>query len=101
MTSAASGGETYYPGVITFATDLYSPDLSATKSVALVAKGAGNTQAGVVEPGDTLQYTINATNSGQDSSVGTVLTDTIPTGTTYVAGLAHQRRHRTHRRHRR
>ncbi|HEY3924112.1 MAG TPA: Ig-like domain-containing protein [Acidothermaceae bacterium] len=86
MTSAASGGETYYPGVITFATDLYSPDLSATKSVALVAKGAGNTQAGVVEPGDTLQYTINATNSGQDSSVGTVLTDAIPAGTTYVAG---------------
>ena len=86
MTSAASGGETYYPGVITFATDLYSPDISATKSVALVAKGAGNTQAGVVEPGDTLKYTINATNSGQDTSVGTVLTDSIPTGTSYVAG---------------
>jgi hypothetical protein len=85
MTSAAAGGETYYPGVISFATDLYSPDLSATKSVALVAKGAGNTQAGVVEPGDTLQYTINATNSGQDSSVGTVLTDSIPAGTSYVA----------------
>ena len=85
MTSASSGGETYYPGVITFATDLYSPDISATKSVALVAKGSGNTQAGVVEPGDTLQYTINATNSGQDSSVGTVLTDAIPAGTTYVA----------------
>ena len=86
MTSAASGGETYYPGVITFATDLYSPDISATKSVALAAKGPGNTQAGVVEPGDTLQYTINATNTGQDTSVGTVLTDSIPAGTTYVPG---------------
>ena len=86
LTSAAGGGETYYPGVITFATDLYSPDISATKSVALVAKGAGNTQAGVVEPGDTLRYTINATNNGQDASVGTVLTDAIPTGTTYLAG---------------
>src|SRR5450432_561114 len=86
LTSAAGGGETYYPGVISFATDLYSPDISATKSVALVAKGAGNTQAGVVEPGDTLRYTINATNNGQDASVGTVLTDAIPTGTTYLAG---------------
>ena len=82
--TSGPGGETYYPGVVTFATDLYAPSLSLTKSVAIVTKAAGNTQAGVAEAGDTLKYTIDATNSGADQSDATVLTDTIPTGTTYV-----------------
>ncbi len=86
LTSAASGGETYYPGVVTFATDLYSPNLTATKSVALVQKASGNSQSGVPEPGDTLRYTIGATNAGLDDAVNTVLTDAVPTGSTYVAG---------------
>lgn len=85
LTSGA-GGETYYPGVVTFATDLYAPALSLTKSVAVVTKAAGNTQAGIAEAGDTLRYTIDATNSGQDQSDATVLTDTVPAGTTYVPG---------------
>jgi uncharacterized repeat protein (TIGR01451 family) len=84
--TSASGGETYYPGVVTFATDLYSPNLSATKSVALVHKAAGNTVAGTPEPGDTLRYTIATTNGGADDSVNTVLTDVVPTDTTYVPG---------------
>jgi fimbrial isopeptide formation D2 family protein len=80
------GGETYYPGIVTFATDLYAPALSLTKSVAIVTKAAGNTQAGIAEAGDTLQYTIDSSNSGVDQSDATVLTDTAPTGTTYKAG---------------
>ncbi len=86
LTTAASGGETYYPGVVTFATDLYAPSLSATKSVALVNKAPGNVQSGVPEPGDTLRYTVNAVNNGADNAVKTVLTDAIPTGTTFVPG---------------
>jgi fimbrial isopeptide formation D2 family protein len=84
--TSANGGETYYPGIVTFATDLYAPALSLTKSVAIVTKAAGNTQAGIAEAGDTLQYTLDATNSGVDQSDTTVLTDTVPTGTTYEAG---------------
>jgi uncharacterized repeat protein (TIGR01451 family) len=85
LTTLATSGETYYPGIVTFATDLYAPALTMTKSVAVVAKAPGNTQAGVAEAGDTLKYTITATNTGADQSDATVLTDTIPTGTTYVA----------------
>lgn len=81
-----STSETYYPGIITFATDLYSPKVTATKTVAITAKGSGNLQAGVVEPGDTLTFTINNTNDGSDTASSTVLTDAIPTGTTYVPG---------------
>ena len=81
-----SSNETYYPGIVTFATDLYAPALSLTKSVAIVTKAAGNTQAGIAEAGDTLQYTIDANNSGVDQSDATILTDTVPTGTTYKAG---------------
>ena len=80
-----SSNETYYPGIVTFATDLYAPVLTVTKSVAVVTKAPGNTQAGIAEAGDTLKYTIDATNSGADQSDTTVLTDTIPTGTIYVA----------------
>jgi uncharacterized repeat protein (TIGR01451 family) len=78
-----STNETYYPGIVTFATDLYAPVLTLTKSVSVVTKAPGNTQAGIAEAGDTLQYTLNATNSGSDQSDTTVLTDTVPTGTTY------------------
>lgn len=84
--TSANGGETYYPGIVTFATDLYAPALSLTKTVAIVTKAAGNTQAGIAEAGDTLQYTLNANNSGVDQSDATVLTDTAPTGTTYKTG---------------
>jgi uncharacterized repeat protein (TIGR01451 family) len=79
--------ETYYPGLITFATELYAPRLDATKTVSVVAKAAGNVQGtGVLEPGDTLEYTINATNNGLDAAKDTFVTDAIPSGTTYVAG---------------
>jgi large repetitive protein len=81
-----SSSETYYPGLITFATDLYAPELTATKTEAVVAKAAGNTQSGVLEPGDTIEYTIDAKNIGLDAAKGTVLTDAVPAGTTYVPG---------------
>ena len=36
--------------------------------------------------GDVIEYTINVNNTGEDAATGVVLTDVIPTGTTYVAG---------------
>ena len=74
-----STSETYYPGVVTFATELYSPKVTPTKTVTDV-------DGGNVEPGDVLQYEITATNSGQDAATELVLTDQLPAGVAYVPG---------------
>ena len=59
------------------------PLLDATKTVALIDKA---TTPDVVDPGDVLQYTITVNNFGAIPATDVVLTDAIPTGTTYVAG---------------
>ena len=41
---------------------------------------------GTLVPGDTLQYSIAISNTGQDGATNIVLTDTIPASTTYVPG---------------
>ncbi|WP_243370445.1 isopeptide-forming domain-containing fimbrial protein [Geotalea sp. SG265] len=58
------------------------PLVYALKTVQLAGDVNGN---GLVDPGDTLQYTITLTNSGATQASGVILTDAIPTGTTYVA----------------
>jgi large repetitive protein len=40
---------------------------------------------GIVDPGDTLRYTITVQNSGAIAATGVVLTDSVPANTTYVA----------------
>ena len=40
---------------------------------------------GIVDPGDTLRYTITVQNSGAMPATGVVLTDSVPANTTYVA----------------
>ncbi|MFI5932569.1 beta strand repeat-containing protein [Actinoplanes sp. NPDC051494] len=76
-----TAGEIFYPGVVTFTTDLYAPDLTATLT------GTDKTgDAGRLMPGDEIEYSISVNNKGSDNSVATVLTDAIPAGTTYVPG---------------
>ncbi|GAA2503966.1 Ig-like domain-containing protein [Winogradskya humida] len=73
--------ETFYPGVVTFATDLYAPDLTTTLT------GTDKTgSASRLMPGDEIEYSISVVNKGTDNSGGTVLTDAVPAGTTYVPG---------------
>jgi uncharacterized repeat protein (TIGR01451 family) len=60
-----------------------TPDLFTAKSAALLVD-AGS--PGVVDPGDTLQYTITVTNSGALPATGVVLTDGVPANTSYVPG---------------
>lgn len=74
-----TGGETYLPGVVTSAIDLYAPRLVVSKSVADV-------DGGQLLAGDTLEYTISVGNQGTDSAAGVVLSDVIPPGTTLVPG---------------
>ena len=74
-----TGGETYLPGVVTFATELFAPRLTPAKS-------AVDLNGGAVEQGDQIEYTIDATNTGQDSATKVVVTDPIPAHTTFVPG---------------
>lgn len=74
-----TGGETYLPGVVTSAIDLFAPRLVVSKSVADV-------DGGQLLAGDTLEYTISVANQGTDAAAGVVLSDLIPTGTTLVPG---------------
>jgi uncharacterized repeat protein (TIGR01451 family) len=72
-------GDTYIPGVVFLATELYAPDLASTKSVA-------DLNGGLVEPGDLLEYTIGGTNGGQDAAASVMVTDQVPAGTDFVPG---------------
>src|SRR5262249_20339331 len=76
-----TSADQYFPGVVTFATNLYSPQVQATKSVANVTHPGGPDQRG-----DTLRYTVAFTNNGQDGARDFLATDVIPAGTTYVPG---------------
>ena len=76
-----TGGETYFPGAVTFATELYAPRVRPQKAVTDVNGGA-------VEPGDELEYTITAPNDGQDGAEQVTVSDPIPDHTTYLPGSA-------------
>jgi uncharacterized repeat protein (TIGR01451 family)/LPXTG-motif cell wall-anchored protein len=74
-----TGGETFYPGVLTFSTDLYAPKLVGTKT-------STDVNGGNLTPGDQVEYTIAVTNQGTDGSTDSALIDAVPDGMTYVDG---------------
>ena len=74
-------GETYFPGVVTFATELFAPRVESAKSVENL-----DNPGGPARPGDTLRYTVAFENSGGDAARGFSIADTIPAGTTYAPG---------------
>ena len=71
----------YYPGVVTSAIELYSPDVEVVKSVVDV-------NGGEVIAGDTLRYTVTVNNDtgALDAAVDVILKDVIPANTTYTPG---------------
>ena len=74
-----TGGETYLTQVVTSAIDVYEPDLrAAVKAVDL--------NGGIVQPGDTLEYTITGVNIGSDPSIKTYIKDTIEGNAHFVPG---------------
>lgn len=77
--NATTSGETYYPQVLSLATEVYAPEINLVKSVTDV-------NGGQVERGDVLEYRIVATNTGTDSAVGAILRDPVPGSTDYVPG---------------
>jgi uncharacterized repeat protein (TIGR01451 family) len=74
-----TSSEQYFPGVVTFATELFAPSVQATKTVT-------DLDGGSAERGDTLRYAVNFINTGQDGADNFVATDLMPLGTTYVPG---------------
>jgi uncharacterized repeat protein (TIGR01451 family) len=59
-----------------------SPLLFAPKTVKILVDGG---TPDIVDPGDVLRYTIRIFNTGPVAATGAVLTDGVPTNTTYVA----------------
>ena len=74
-----TGGEQFFPGVVTFSTELYDPTLLGHKAVT-------DLNGGDVRRGDVLEYTVPVSNIGLDVASDSRFFDAIPTGTTYVPG---------------
>ncbi len=74
-----TGGETYAVHAVTFATEVYRPNVSVTKTVRDI-------NGGKVVSGDILEYTVVTANTGGDNAVAVILSDAIPPNTTYVTG---------------
>ena len=58
------------------------PLVDSQKTVQIIID---NGTPGILDPGDTLRYTITVTNFGAQPATGVVLTDAVPANTTYVA----------------
>ncbi|WP_249999544.1 Ig-like domain-containing protein [Actinoplanes sp. M2I2] len=74
-----TGGETFYPGVVTFTTDLFAPDVVSTVT-------GSDVDGGDLLPGDVIEYKIAVRNDGTDVALKTVVSNAIPTHTTYIPG---------------
>ena len=74
MFRAKTNGDTYAPQAITFATELFSPNVTLTKTASTGGSSA--------EPGATITYTITATNNGTGDATNVLLQDPLPSGTT-------------------
>jgi uncharacterized repeat protein (TIGR01451 family) len=77
-----SANDQYYPGVVSFATDLYAPVIQGNS----FTKAVVDLDGAPARPGDLLEYTLVMTNTGQDAALQTVLCDTLPPNAGYVAG---------------
>ena len=73
--------EQYLPGAVTFATDLYAPDVQATKSVENLSHPGESAHAG-----DRLRYVITYRNTGAESARDLVATDVLPADVTLLPG---------------
>jgi clumping factor A len=77
---ASTTNDVYFLGAFITSISTYRPDfVTSTKSVTDV-------NGGTVNVGDVLEYTIVATNTGNDDSSGTTLSDPLPPGVTFVPG---------------
>jgi len=76
-----TANETIFIGMVSLVNDAYVPSLEDRLKSSEVEDASGN-----LYPGGVLTYTVNATNTGTANATGTVVSDEIPAGTTYVPG---------------
>ena len=77
-------GDTYFPAVVTFATELFAPNITSSKSVANLTHPGGPDRRG-----DVLRYTVSYKNNGSDAATNFIARDVVPAGTTYVPNSLH------------
>jgi len=71
----------YYPGIVTTQIDLYTPAFNAVSKTVTNLSGHSTAQVG-----DTLQYKLSFTNTGQDFADNSVITDLLAANQSYVPG---------------
>ncbi len=76
-----TASEQYFPGAITFATDLYAPDVHAVKHVENLTHPDRPAQAG-----DRLRYTIEYRNTGLEAAQNFTAQDDLPRGISFIPG---------------
>ena len=74
-----SPSENYIVQVLTTTISQYTPTFSFDKT-------ATDINGGSLLPGDSLRYQINYNNVGNDASIGSMIFDRIPAGTTFIPG---------------
>jgi uncharacterized repeat protein (TIGR01451 family) len=79
VTALGSTNEGNAIGVITFATDIFAPEVS-------ISKTAADVNGAPLLRGDEIEYTLVVRNTGRDPATGVVVRDPVPAGTTYVPG---------------
>ena len=77
---ATSSLDIYFLGGFVTSISTFRPEFGSS------SKTVKDVNGGVLLPGDELEYTITVSNTGNDASASTVLTDTLPVGTTLVPG---------------
>ena len=82
-TSSTTNYDTYYPSVVTFQTDVFTPVVDVVKT------SQNMTHTDAIYTGDVIRYTLTATSTGNDPATFVVLTDPIPAPLTYVPGSAY------------
>jgi clumping factor A len=75
---ASSSGDTYLLGGFVTSISTFKPDFTTS------GKTFTDLNGGSLLPGDVVEYTITVTNTGNDASVNTIVTDPLPAGVTYV-----------------
>ncbi|MDI1449560.1 DUF3344 domain-containing protein [Polyangium sp. 6x1] len=78
--AGTSSQDQYWLAAFVTSIPTFKPDFSTSLKTAVDLNG------GALLPGDTVEYTVVVTNTGNDTAVNTVLTDVIPMGVTYVPG---------------
>jgi uncharacterized repeat protein (TIGR01451 family) len=76
--TASSSSDTYLLGAFVTSISTFKPDFTTSGKTFTDINGAP------LRPGDVIEYSVTVTNTGNDASANTVLTDALPAGVTYV-----------------